>query len=163
MSLEIISQYSIIIMISASVVIIISLLMNIIALSSISKLKKKYKKMMRGKDNVNIEALINKYLDDVEKVKENNDSLMNQYDTIMSKVDKSIQKTAIIRYKAFDDVGSDLSFSLALLDSENNGVVVTSIYGRSESVVYAKPIDNGISRYDISEEEKEVLESAMTN
>jgi hypothetical protein len=54
-------------------------------------------------------------------------------------------------------VGSDLSFSIALLDGNQNGVIITSIYGRNESTTYAKPIDKGISRYDLSEEEKKVL------
>lgn len=161
MSLEVISQYSTIIIIIISSITVISFLMNIVALKSISKLKKKYRKMMRGNDNKNIEEVINNYLDEVEKIKENNENLMNQYGTITSKLSKSIQKTAITRYKAFDDVGSDLSFSLALLDDENNGIMLTSIYGRNESTVYAKPIDSGISRYDMSDEEKEVLDIAI--
>lgn len=161
MSLEVISQYSTIIIIIILSITVISLLMNIVALNSISKLKKKYRKMMRGNDNKNIEEVINNYLDEVEKIKENNDNLMNQFGTITSKLNRSIQKTAITRYKAFDDIGSDLSFSLALLDDENNGVILTSLYGRNESTVYAKPIDNGISRYDMSDEEKEVLDIAL--
>ena len=67
----------------------------------------------------------------------------------------------VIRYKAFEDVGSDLSFSVALLDGENNGVILTGIYGRDYSTTYAKPIDKGISRYDLSEEELHVLNAAM--
>ncbi|MDU4472647.1 MAG: DUF4446 family protein [Clostridium perfringens] len=58
-------------------------------------------------------------------------------------------------------VGSDLSFSVALLDGENNGVILTGIYGRDYSTTYAKPIDKGISRYDLSEEELHVLNAAM--
>lgn len=161
MPLEVISQYSAIIIIIISSITVILLLMNIVALRSISKLKQKYRKMIRGNDNKNIEEVINKYLDEVEKIKENNDNLMNQYGAITSKLNRSVQKTAVTRYRAFDDVGGDLSFSLALLDDENNGVILTSIYGRNESTVYAKPIDNGISRYDMSDEEKEVLDIAM--
>lgn len=54
-------------------------------------------------------------------------------------------------------MGSDLSFSIAMLNGNNDGIVLTGIYGRDESVVYAKPIDKGISRYDLSEEEEQVL------
>ena len=68
---------------------------------------------------------------------------------------KCVQKVSIIRYKAFEDVGSDLSFSIALLDENNDGIILTGIYGRNESTTYAKPIDKGISRYDLSEEEKQ--------
>ena len=72
-----------------------------------------------------------------------------------------MQKVAIVRYKAFEDVGSDLSFSIAILDGEDNGIILTGIYGRQESTTYAKPIDRGISRYDLSEEEITVLNNAI--
>ncbi|MPM47586.1 hypothetical protein SDC9_94297 [bioreactor metagenome] len=72
-----------------------------------------------------------------------------------------MQKVSIIRYKAFEDIGSDLSYSIAMLDGKNNGILITSIYGRNESTTYAKPIDNGISRYDLSEEEEKVLHQAI--
>ena len=58
-----------------------------------------------------------------------------------------------MRYKAFEDVGSDLSFSVAILDSYNDGIILTGIYSRHDSVTYAKPVDKGISRYELSEEE----------
>ena len=74
-----------------------------------------------------------------------------------------MQKTSMVRYKAFADVGSDLSFSIALLDGNDNGAILTSIYGRNESTTYAKPIDKGMSRYDLSEEEKKVLEQAISS
>ena len=72
-----------------------------------------------------------------------------------------VQKVAIMRYKAFEDVGSDLSFSVAILDDNNDGIILTGIYGRNESTTYAKPIDKGISRYDLSEEEICVLNEAI--
>ena len=73
-----------------------------------------------------------------------------------------VNKVAIMRYKAFEDVGSDLSFSIALLDSHNDGIVLTGIYSRQDSTTYAKPIDKGISRYELSEEELHVLNEAMS-
>jgi hypothetical protein len=66
-----------------------------------------------------------------------------------------------LRYRAFENVGSDLSFSISLLDNNNDGFIITGIYGRNDSTTYAKPIDKGLSRYDLSEEEKEVLEKAI--
>ena len=48
-----------------------------------------------------------------------------------------------------------------LLNEINDGVIVTGIFGRNESTTYAKPIDKGLSRYDLSSEEKEVLQKAM--
>ena len=50
-----------------------------------------------------------------------------------------------MRYNAFDDMGSQLSFSLALLDDFKNGIVLTSIYGREDTVTYCKEIKDGTS------------------
>ena len=74
-----------------------------------------------------------------------------------------VQKVGIMRYKAFEDVGSDLSFSIAMLDAHNDGIVLTGLYGRHDSTTYAKPIDKGISRYELSEEEAHVLKEAMNS
>ena len=56
---------------------------------------------------------------------------------------------------------NDLSFSLAMLDENNDGILLTGIFGRNESTTYAKPIEKGISRYDLSEEEEEALNNAI--
>lgn len=73
---------------------------------------------------------------------------------------RHIQHCVLDRYRAFKDVGGDQSFSLALLDSYGNGIVLTSIYGREESRVFAKQIKAGGSTHALSEEEKRVLTAA---
>jgi len=73
----------------------------------------------------------------------------------------SVQKIGIIRYNPFSGVGSDQSFSIVLLDGNNDGVVITSIYARDGNRVYGKPIKNGKSEYSLSDEEKEAIEKAM--
>ena len=72
-----------------------------------------------------------------------------------------IQKVGIVRYSAFKDTGSDLSFALALLDEKNNGVILNGIYSREMSNIYAKPVENGKSTYTISKEEEEAIKKAM--
>jgi hypothetical protein len=67
----------------------------------------------------------------------------------------------LVRYNAFDKTGSDLSFSLALLNDEAEGFVVTSIFGREDSRVYAKPLVKGKSAYTLSEEENRAITAAM--
>jgi len=73
---------------------------------------------------------------------------------------KSFQKIGIVRFNPFKDAGGDQSFSIALLESNNSGVVITSLYGREGNRVYAKPIINGGSEYTLAEEEKEALNKA---
>ncbi|WDL99160.1 DUF4446 family protein [Alicyclobacillus sp. ALC3] len=66
----------------------------------------------------------------------------------------------VYRYNAFSNQGSDLSFSVALLDEDQNGVVFSSIYGREESRTYAKPVMQGASRYPLTDEETSVISQA---
>ncbi|MEW9107481.1 DUF4446 family protein, partial [Paenibacillus sp.] len=66
----------------------------------------------------------------------------------------------IQRYNAFAERGSDLSFSIAWLNEEQDGVVITSIHGREHSYVYAKPVEKGQSTYSLSPEEKKAIEIA---
>ncbi len=70
-------------------------------------------------------------------------------------------KTGIIRYHAFSEQGNDLSFSLAVLNEEQDGYVLSAIHSREESYVYAKPLVKGSSPYPISPEEKEAIRQAL--
>ncbi len=72
-----------------------------------------------------------------------------------------VQKLGIVRYNPFSGVGGNQSFSVALLDGNNDGVVVTNLYSRDGSMVYAKSIKNGNSNYALSKEEKEAVSKAF--
>jgi hypothetical protein len=72
-----------------------------------------------------------------------------------------VQKIGIIRYNPFSNVGSDQSFSLALLDADNNGMVITSLFSQEGNRVYGKPVENGSSQYSLSDEEKKAIEKAI--
>jgi hypothetical protein len=149
--------------ITLSLVILVFILIIIIIMNNVSlnRLETRYRKLMRGATNKNIEEMVVSYLDKIDEVKEENEGMKRMYDQIHGELKTCVQKTSVIRYRAFEDVGSDLSFSVALLDGNHDGVILTSIYGRNESTTYAKPIDKGISRYDLSEEEKKVLGQTM--
>ena len=97
----------------------------------------------------------------INQVNEENKILIAENKNIEKRIDNCIQKMGIVRYNAFDDVGSDLSFAIALLDKNNNGIILNGIYSRNSSNIYAKPINNGKSEYILSEEEKKALEKAM--
>jgi hypothetical protein len=73
----------------------------------------------------------------------------------------SIQKVGIVRFNPFKEIGGNQSFSIALLDGNNSGVVITSLYSRQENRFYGKVIKNGKSDYFLSEEEKEAIKMAQ--
>lgn len=76
-------------------------------------------------------------------------------------IEGSVRRVGVLRYDAFEDVGGRLSFSCALLDERGTGVVLTSINGRQETRVYAKPVTVGRSTYNLSREEEEAIRQAM--
>ena len=73
----------------------------------------------------------------------------------------SIQKVGMIRFNPFSEVGGDQSFSVALLNDNNDGVVITSLYTREGNRVYGKSIKNSQSEYQLSEEETKAIEQAI--
>lgn len=78
-------------------------------------------------------------------------------------IEAGVRRVGLLRYDAFEDVGGRLSFSCALLDERGNGVVLTSINGRQETRVYAKPVAAGASTYNLSQEEEEAIRQAMAD
>jgi hypothetical protein len=76
-------------------------------------------------------------------------------------IEGAVRRVGVVRYDAFEDVGGRLSFSCAMLDDHGNGVVMTSINGRQDTRVYAKPILDGGSRYNLSIEEEEAIRQAL--
>ena len=69
----------------------------------------------------------------------------------------------MVRYNAFQDTGSNLSFAVALLDSNNTGIVLNGIYSRDGSNIYSKPIQEGKSNFVLSDEEKEAINQAINS
>ena len=161
--INMINEYSIFIIIGLTIITLLLFIITIVLLSSVKKLEKKYRKMMRGVNNKNLEQALNDNLDNIEKALVKSQEAIDECKNISEELKGCVNKVAIMRYKAFEDVGSDLSFSIAILDSYNDGVIITGIYSRHDSTTYAKPIDKGISRYDLSEEELHVLNEAINS
>jgi hypothetical protein len=128
--------------------------------AKLSKLKKKYEILSSNREGKNIEEVIHEYYQKIDHL----DIRMNQMDalveTIQQKLLYSIQKVGLVQYNAFDDVGGSLSFSIALLDEQNNGFIITSIYSRNSSALYGKPIKKGKSAHTLSAEEMQALDRA---
>lgn len=140
--------------------IIILFLMNISNGAKIKKLKEKYIKFMNGLSGVNIERVLEDCLDKVNFVMDKNKEIEYQMNTIERDMYYCIQKVGVVRYNAFDNVGSDLSYSVALLDHNDDGLVISSLYSRDSSSTYAKPITKSKSRYALSAEEIKAIDIA---
>lgn len=159
--INMINEYSTFIVIGLIIITILLFVIVLMLMSSINKVEKKYRKMMRGVNNKNLEDFITSKVDDIDIALRNSGKSLEECEKVREELKGCVNKVAIMRYKAFEDVGSDLSFSIAILDDYNDGVLITGIYARNDSTTYAKPIDKGISRYDLSEEEVQVLNEAI--
>lgn len=141
-----------------NLLLIIGLVVNTIR---ISKIKKENKELITKLSGTDIKEDLKEYIHRVENVEQKTDTIINYCKDLENNITKCVQKIGIVRYSAFRDTGSDLSFALALLDHNNNGVILNGIYSREMSNIYAKPVENGESTYTISEEEKIALQRAI--
>jgi hypothetical protein len=132
----------------------VSFIWNIVLSVRFTMLNKRYKKFMRGTSGKNIEGMI---LEELENLKANDvkfNAINSRMGVMQDQLDRCLQKHSIVRYNAFNDTGSDLSYSIAFMDNLDNGIAITGIYGRNEFIGYAKPVENGSSSYPLSVEEQ---------
>lgn len=162
MNIKILEANSIYIIIGLSIFCLLLLILCIISLAKLSKLNKRFNRFMQPKsEKHNVEAMLIDYLEQVKQMSSRHEEIMNSINDIYSRVKLCTQKVGIIRYNPFDDVGGDLSFAVAVLDENDNGIVLNSIYSREGCYVYGKPIDNGkCDKYKLSKEEEEALKEA---
>ena len=143
-------------------IIILLLIGFVVMVTKFSKLDKKYKNFMQKLGNgKNLEEDLETYMYKVNKVEQQNAQIENKIKNMDKNITKCIQKVGIVRYNAFENTGSNLSFALALLDKNNSGIVLNGIFSREMSNIYAKPVENGKSTYIFSEEETQALQKAM--
>lgn len=157
---EVITRYNVEVIIGLMIAFIFVLILYIISEFRINHITEKYNALVDGVDTVNLEELIKEALEEVELVKKDYEIMDEKYDAVDKRLKCAIQKIGFIRYNAFADMGSELSFSIALLDEKLDGVVITSIFGRDYSTSYAKSIANGDSKYSLSVEEMQAIDRA---
>lgn len=146
---------------SMAVILVIMLGIMINQAMKLSYMKKRYRKMMTGVDGANLERLLMGHIDEVKRVVEENQRIDAENHRMDELLQTAITRVGVVRFRAFEDMGSDLSYAVALLDSHNNGVVLSSIFGREDSRSYVKPIEAGQSTYTMTEEESQALREAM--
>ncbi len=143
-------------------VVLFIFILYIINIIKLNKIKKEYRKFMEKVGNgTNLEEILGKHIDTMNKVIAKNEELEDFCTRLDADIKNCIQKVGIYRYNAYKDTGNDLSFAVALLNEKNDGVVFNGIYSREMSNIYAKPIIKGESKYKITEEEQKALKRAI--
>lgn len=136
------------------------LIINLFNMVKIHSLSKKYNRFIRSFEGIDMEDSLKKFVDRIDRVQQKSEELENHCNQIDRTLFACFQKMGMIRYNAFEDVGSDLSFAIALLDANDNGFIINGIYSRESSAMYAKPVSKGKSKYTLSAEEVQALDIA---
>jgi len=88
--------------------------------------------------------------------------LCGSQSSLSCKLENCTQNVGIVRFNAFEDVGGEQSFALAMLDAKKDGVIISSIYGRQDTRLYAKGITAGEGERALSDEERRALQKALS-
>jgi hypothetical protein len=130
----------------------------------LSRMIKKYKLLIKGLSEKNIEDLMVSYSDELAELKHQvNGNIISQISSLEGKMTTCLRNIGLVSYNAFENVGNNMSFSLAALDDKKNGLVLTGIYTRENSYVYSKEVSSGQPNKELSKEEKEALSKALSN
>ena len=126
-----------------------------------NRLKRSYSRFMRGSDGKTLEDNIRRHLEEMERIEELSGQNQMELRSLKEKISGSIQKTGLVQYDAFNEMGGKLSFSLALLNRKNDGFIINAMHSREGCYTYIKEVINGNSIIMLAEEEKEALEMAL--
>ena len=150
------------ILIGMAAVLLILLVLIIVALCKLKKLNRKFDRFMRGKDAESLEDTILSCIEKNEQIDQMNQLLREDIIGLRKNQRITYQKMGMVKYNAFREMSGDLSYALALLDQEENGFIINSVYAKEGGYSYIKEIIKGESSILLSEEEKAALEKAKS-
>ena len=148
-------------MIILVVLILVLIVLLAVQISKTSKLKKRLDKFVLGKDGASLEQDIAGLYEDNKFLKNSADKNKQDIRTLYKRMENAYQKMGIVKYDAFNQMGGQLSFSLALLDENNNGFIINSVHSTEGCYSYTKEIKNGESSISLGKEEEEALATAI--
>jgi len=143
------------------IVFIFLIVLNIISLVKIKNLNKRLRKFMKGKDARSLENEINGLYEDNKFLKNMVDTNKKDIRNLNKRFAKAFQKIGLVKYDAYQQMGGLLSFSLALLDEDNNGLIINSVHSTEGCYTYTKEVVYGECKLELSNEEKVALDQAM--
>jgi len=124
-------------------------------------LRRRLRRVLPEGESGGIDEILDRQLKRIDSLTERVDALNKLHHELEDLSQRTIQKVAVIRYNPFSDTGGDQSFAIALLDSLGNGVVLSSLHSRTDTRVFAKPVQSGRSRYQLSDEEQDAIKKAL--
>lgn len=126
------------------------------------QLKRHYNNLIKRTDKRTLTEVLGKILEGISLSEKKIDELAKKIDQVDKQGFSHLQKVGLVRFNPFEEVGSDQSFVICLLDAFDNGIVLTSLTSRSGTRWYGKTVKKGEGvEHDLSKEEKEALRQAQ--
>lgn len=153
--------YLLIVQLVVAVLLVALIVLLIVQICKTEKLKKRLNQFVLGKDGASLEQDIVALFEDNKFLKNNAEKNKKDIRTLYKRLENAYQKMGLVKYDAFNQMGGQLSFSLALLDENNNGFIINSVHSTEGCYSYTKEIRNGESTISLGKEEEEALAIAM--
>lgn len=144
-----------------AVIMLAVIILLIVQIRKVNGLKKRLDKFLVGKDGMSLEQDIIGLCEDNKFLKNSTDRNKKDIRNLYKQMETAYQKMGLVKYDAFNQMGGQLSFSLALLDENNNGFIINSVHSTEGCYSYTKEIKNGVSAISLGNEEAEALAIAM--
>lgn len=146
------------------VILVLIQFVTVVSLSSrLGRISRTLRSLFSGPEGADLEAILRRCQNQSQTALERSDELNELLTDLTQTVQGCIQHCGLVRYDGFGDVSGQQSFSLALLDAERNGAVVTGLFSRSDSRCYGKAIVAGQPEQTLSEEEQRALDVALSD
>ena len=143
------------------VLILVLLILVILLMAKCSKMKKRIDSLTCGAEGASLEEYIVDLFEDNRYLKASSDKNKKEIKALSKKLENAYQKIGLVKYDAFRQMGGQLSFSLCILDDNNNGFIINSVHSTEGCYTYTKEIKMGESVIDLGEEEQEALSIAL--
>jgi len=150
-----------IVLIALTALTLISIVLLVVFISKEEKIRKKYLIFMRGKEASSLEQDIIDLYNDNRELKEKIGQNRKDIKTLYKREQKDFQRVGLIKYDAYQQMGGNLSFALALLNEDNDGFVINSVHSTEGCYMYIKDIKSGACEIELGKEERAALEEAM--
>jgi len=124
-------------------------------------LRRRLRRVLPQGESGGIDEILDRQLQRIDSLTERVDALNKLHHELEALSERTIQKVGVVRYNPFAETGGDQSFAIALLDALGNGVVLSSLHSRTDTRVFAKPVHNGRSKYQLSDEEQDAITKAL--
>jgi adenylate cyclase len=120
-----------------------------------------YRALVSDNKGVSLQQLLNSHLGKVVEIGARMEELTKLHESLEARSRGSLQHIGMVRFNPFEDTGSDQSFAIALLDDRRDGIVLSSLHGRGQTRVFAKPVEGGESKHTLSDEEAHAIRIAV--